>query len=738
MLNVYYREILDFLHTTTIKFKPLADLDAKRLYTTYGMDDIPDEYNPYYYHLCGLYHDTDTIMEVLCVETGVMMDLTRDNLKKYPKTAAAYKIPSVEYNNLLKLYPEQKGLIKQIFYPAANTVEEAIALPDLALVGYDRSLLESNEVESIVNDLKLFLKYFQKRWYRTDFDYEDLYIPAVWALIWYMLPLQIMTTRIKNRKTNSAHSYHIWEYLKSQGLGNYSAILTKKQALFLYRNIEYIWSNKGKSSNLGILADNLLADLRVSMVGKTIRHQIEDVPWDCVKVPEVVSEDIKFQEYRTAENTIETLDELLGRLYYEGLDNKHDYDNTEAHTKLLQYLSQAETLTKYLELQQDTISTRYKALLYRFLLDTMMYRYSIGDLRYRVKFVDKASYLPIDLPVGDAIALFFYAVYQAGNRDMRVGKIPKYYHCRIPYKNVKPLKSDVVSKFHLFGDYHYTDTIIDIQRTLDQMRFVDRTFNSPTELSTECAEQFKVLMYHVWESTDGSDVRFQHALLQIYDTAVVRRQIEFDLTGYDTFQEWIEASPQLTALTNAYDDLTSPREYYDELATQLLEILVPTTHSYFLNFVGLSKNVHRLYKDLKNLFTQLCSYSVTFLDTSRLEYEYLIMEPLASCVYSSHNKCDLALWWDDDSYREASDRITVHADSADHEHYTCVFDSDNVVSPVRAIHEQAFGMTGDSTTIVQKTLTDPLSYRCDTIDQRSETTSLRSGIITLNVTTLQE
>src|SRR5574344_39041 len=264
-LDLYRREIFNFLRTVTIKFEPFAYLMGESYMNAHGLTNPHGKWNPYYIHLAGEYTAdelaSDDVMHVSTIEHELPEDVifSKDLKITNPKTAAIYKIPNDEYFHLEEQYPKHAGLLRCMVYPVSN-IDEAIAAPNLTLLVYDDSLLEVNERESIVKCLKSFLDMVRTRWWIEEYTYEDMYAITFWGMLWQMLPMVLLGQRFRNIKTPYVHSFHVWEYLKSKGLNDYRDILTTRQALWLYRNIDYVLKNKGKSSNLRILAENLLED----------------------------------------------------------------------------------------------------------------------------------------------------------------------------------------------------------------------------------------------------------------------------------------------------------------------------------------------------------------------------------------------------------------------------------------------------------------------------------------------
>ena len=131
-------------------------------------------------------------------------------------------------------------------------------------------MLQDNEYVSIINAIQSTLDVIRSRWDVKEYVFEDMYPIVQQSLIWYVLYYTIITQRIKNIRTASVHEWHIWEYLKSKGISDYRDVLSFKQALFLYKNIDYLLKHKGTDRNFSILIGALMSELNVSLYTKSL------------------------------------------------------------------------------------------------------------------------------------------------------------------------------------------------------------------------------------------------------------------------------------------------------------------------------------------------------------------------------------------------------------------------------------------------------------------------------------
>ena len=335
-LDLYRREIFNFLRTVTIKFEPFAYLMGENYMNMHGITNPHGKWNPYYIHLSGEYTAEELasgdVMHVYTVEHELPEDVifSKELKTTNPKTYELYKIPNDEYFHLEEQYSKYTGLLRCMVYPISN-IDEAIAAPNLTLLAYDDSLLEINERESIVKCLKDFLDMVRTRWWIEEYTYEDMYAITFWGMLWQMLPMVLLGQRFKNIKTPYVHSFHVWEYLKSKGLNDYRDILTTNQSLWLYRNIDYILKNKGKVSNLRILAENLLGEAYISLHYVDMQQDISDFENSLHALPQFIFSDFMSK---------------LKKLSQEDLDDITDFFSNIVDSKLSNYVTSKEIINQ--------------------------------------------------------------------------------------------------------------------------------------------------------------------------------------------------------------------------------------------------------------------------------------------------------------------------------------------------------------------------------------------------------
>ena len=196
------------------------------------------------------------------------------------KTRATYKIPSMYYDKLIQEYHNECDIIKNVLYPIKCSITEAFNADNYDILGYDLSLLEEGERTSLYMAMVDKLNVIKRRWDVSAFTYEELYALSMQAKVWSVLMLELFKQRIMNIRTSEVHSYHLWNYLISKGVGDYSDVLSHKQALFLYKNYPWIHRHLGSDHNLLLLTHKLLYEHNLTVHDKVVLQETDTLKND--------------------------------------------------------------------------------------------------------------------------------------------------------------------------------------------------------------------------------------------------------------------------------------------------------------------------------------------------------------------------------------------------------------------------------------------------------------------------
>lgn len=657
----YRKEIFNFLRTVTIKFEPFAYSMGEEYMQQHGLVDPHGEWNPYYINLTGEYTDNDTRMTVYSIEEEREVPFDKNLKTNYPKTAALYRIPNKEYSTLEERYPGNVGLIRTIAYPTPD-MDTVLAAPNFALLAYDESLLDVNEREDMIKCLTEFLDMVRVRWWVKEFDYEDMYAITFWCLLWQYLPLLLLTRRFLNIRTPNVHTFHIWEYLKSHGLGDYRDVLTNNQSLWLYRNIDYIRKNQGKTSNLTILAENLLDEVFVSLLDKDM-YQESETKWNELRTNPV------FLSYNYVSGELEkteSFDELNDRLVAQGLEHRDDADYVDDTETALGTQNHNILPTKFLEFKKDPVNTANETLMYNFFIDTLMYRYSTNDLSFNCEVTDSINGSKLKLFVGDTILLWHWAIAKYSNNFSE--NLPTKFKVHLPFSRQQVMKTDLPEKIYYGKNVYKLNALMEVDNYIKVIDWHPRAYSDQTDFITTTADQLRDILNWNRQFTTSNRLQYHLALKLVERKVLVQDWVEFNWGAKKTFTDWRNSSELIDATLSAYEQRNSVEDYAN-LADACLDALFPLDDATLDEFLGSLRNMEKIYASIRDLFVRLCSYNVTYLETDRETRQYLqIDDPDTASFTTLRYYLGTLRWVFEDYDIEAEHLIHAHIPSVDAVH----------------------------------------------------------------------
>lgn len=620
-LSNYKNQILNFTKTLTIKYEPIVE-KLNDIVRSKGEDVDPHHYETwkYYLNIQGEYHSVDTLMYITSLDTGERVLFSKDMLDVHIKTKMYYRLDSVYYKELCNRYPDQIDLIKNILYPVRKeNIEFAYNAKNCTLLAYDESneYLEVSEQEYLVEKLKEFLKYLDTRWYYDFLKNEYSFYWVFWAIVWTIIPNILYAYRVNAIKTPYAHTWHIWQYLMSKGLDDYSDALNRDQTMFLYRNIDYILENVGKQSTLIILVNNLLSTLGIGLYGRDIEEQTLTKRANAMLTPEYTPIKLPtFEGEMTYDITPDTTSILNARLISSNLEVRdtnswiNDLDDRIGNSLI------NKTATKFLELRLLNKNKKYADVFFKFMLETLIYTVDLGIYNSMVEFVEPLSGTYVSLTVKEALILLYYSQCRV-YRQMPVDIPNMTYYSSIFRKDPDPVKD----KYTIHKQIYETNTFINLKNYLNYQKY-PITIRHDEDFTKFATNAFLDFLNQRFIATRTNDYIVRCIASRIGDAIYLKGLRSIKLSDCKTYNEWFDSNSEffenvITIIENSPESIDT----YVNLSDLLIGALMP--YNDIMKKYGNFTVTNSKYKRLKELLIQLTSYNITFLDTSSNLKTYL-------------------------------------------------------------------------------------------------------------------
>ena len=277
--NTYISDIISLVKS--IVLKSVQTINTMNSYLTLAGDVLstnPSDWK-YYKNLAGIPYvgssgnNNDPIITIISLDTGLTIPFTPLSLANNPITFSDLSTYGASYQNILARYPTQGMLIRGIISPI--DINTAINANDYQILNYDASYLGTAET-TLINDLQVWINNYASRWDLPLYSLADnLFYASNLGILYLNMVPAIINIRLKNCKTPQAHDFHIWKFLGGYfNLDKYQNIIPFQQAQFLYRNIEYIVANAGKSEVLDFLNTNFVIPFGLTLTNFDIRKDI--------------------------------------------------------------------------------------------------------------------------------------------------------------------------------------------------------------------------------------------------------------------------------------------------------------------------------------------------------------------------------------------------------------------------------------------------------------------------------
>jgi hypothetical protein len=544
----------------------------------------------YYLNLAGEYHRIDRVMTVVSMDTLGEILFTKENLRIHRATARAYQYGTRQYTELVAKYPDQEELILGILYPV--DIEQAIKAPDGAILSYPPGLVEENEY-SLIDRLQSWIDHYKARWYIPGFDYTDeLYGATMLGQMHLLLVQAILTARTELCNTNEAHSFHISQYLGSHGyLDAYIDTLTKKQALYFYRNIAYIERHAGRNSTFETLTEHIMTERYIPLAEYTMKHDVSKQAENLY--PEVIfrKRQLNLGIVLPEDNRI-SLDMMLVKEEPLAINNGENLTETIAEIRTLMENSPSNVVaTKALESSMVDESNSSPWILSEILFNHWLYLSSVDLYIAYININNPQTGEKIPLTAKEAFVLSMYAF--AKSIGFTLETVPLAYASRVqrlptPDDPFAPSVDDIYSIVdHRLLTRDVAATALSLQPEINDLLSIDAFYTLGAEIDAAVQMQRRLIASQEHYERRGM---VQAMVTRIYSDHIL--ELEPQGTIYDSW------------LSERNIDLSNfNRNDFELLYTDIVGQATGTT-------LNPTQSIKELQRSMVSMFTQLSSYGI--------------------------------------------------------------------------------------------------------------------------------
>jgi hypothetical protein len=566
----------------------------------------------YYLNLAGIayvgqnnYNSDPTDMVVYSLDLDEMIPFNTQSLVNNPETLSDLRTLGDTYKNILLKYPNDDILIRGIIDPIPLDV--SIEAADYQILHYNRLLLNYNET-NVIPKVQGYIDRFIYRFDNVNYGLTDhLYPAAIIGILFVTLPMEIVNIRLENCKTPYVNEWHVWNYLSGYfDLSKHKGVIPYGQALFLYRNIEYIIANSGTTKILDFLNDGFAKPFNLDLSAFTVRKNFITAHKHLKsgKLTDLVG-DVGVYKFPYGENVLEsgrvtqlTPGDFVNLLASTGVDNKKVIEldtlalingsNSSVSNDILTGVIEGNVANNVaLDLVNKTLEH----------VNNWFYLTSIDYIKFKISIdlVD-VGITNLLLTAKDAAVLYLYANAQLSLSD--TVNIPEFWVKDIM---VKPNYPESTIRGLLEAKFQYGDNF-DVYSTINKFQTVAKKAYSLSEFSNYMDGVISNKFLHLIVVSQESDYIARSEALSLIWSFYNDVKCTFCAeTKYSDFLNRIRLN------SSKWTDFTY-RELIVQISNKFMAIEIETA------------TLQSPYSNMLDILSQICSYTVTFVAGEATNY----------------------------------------------------------------------------------------------------------------------
>lgn len=558
-------------------------------YPAHAIDKANKSTWRYYKHLSGQVHPVDIPIKLISLDNGMEITFSKETMDLHRITRDELLSYGLYYSELINKYPEQELYIRSVLTLSTRRHEEDITLlPNLTILSYNKALVEDNE-HDLIDELQIRLDNYKNIWMIQFYaDSDSLFMAMQIVILYQWLLTSLFAIRLANAKTMKAHTYHLINYLSSHHyLDTYYPQLTKKQALFLYRNLKYLNNHAGRTDNFNTLIDRLFTDRNIAVVNY-INHQLNEVDGEN-RMNYIFNQDLLNDAPLIYSKKDFSLEDMRDKELPLARDNPTEYKfNLERVNHDLKNTLHNKLTTKDLEsvIVDNTDNVRWK--LIPTIIDYWAYLLKTERISFLVKVLDPVTNQELKLNTLDLFKLFTLVTFKSNNIELN--SFPDYQIKRV-YKESLPNNEELfnVSLSHKF---EYTTLLNTYRMLIPIYRPTITSYQFYTELNKiyQLNIGLWLLLSNLSDSRDRGHFEnyidaFHQTTMYTFDNESVFDYLKrIGLEQFNTYTEDSLNSLSYQILNNLFDGQLGFLNYQKNVQKAMVEIF-KKFNSYTVQFI---------------------------------------------------------------------------------------------------------------------------------------------------------
>lgn len=612
MFSPQYREYIEetvaLVRSFCIKSEQTIDLQNDYLKTIGYEPGLNPKNWKYYQNLNGEYHASDEPIVLRSSDSHQNIILSKATLLDNPLTEVDYGPGGVFHKELLNQYPKQRELILRIFNPV--DIDVAIAANDFEILYFDTNYVHPREL-SLLSKIQTWLYGYANRWHITSFGISDpLYPSACLGVMWLNITTAIINFRLEACLTSEVAEFHLWSFLGSRyRLDRFKDHLSNKQALYLYRNINYLRFHVGKEQTLLSLQKNITEPANISVSRFDITQSDATLIKDRAPLPLFLRTPYARSKADINSGSRRDVSDVYNKTVLSAINNRIDLDDDIIKcSRAIQSTVIDSIPTGLVELEVNTAPNEIIAPPKHIKLHHWFYLSTVNKTRVIFN-VNLGDYGTISVTDKNAAVMFMFALHmlKGGSIEDSIGTVLVNRVTPLVYPSKAQLAKRVTDNL---VDLGFVDALLECEVPI-------KTISSIAEFNSLC-DDISINYYKQWLLSKTPFGSIDKSIVEDALNSIYRPYLCDFSTVANTYREWaLEVSLPYISLTD-YD--------YISLATNTLKEVTG------IDITGIM--ISDRHKAMIAIMKLLTSYGILYVDGSIARSMLVYDHPFMDSVYT--------------------------------------------------------------------------------------------------------
>ena len=195
--------------------------------------------------------------------------------------------------------------------------------------------------------------------------------------------------------------------------------------------------------------------------------------------------------------------------------------------------------------------------------------------------------------------------------------------CSRAVRLTKPPISELTQSLFYNGHEYQIKYLADTRKMLDNLNWTERAFVTQRQFGDWINERYDKLSIYLRHNDVSNKLTYHLAMRSLWNDIAINKLLELNFVDDDTWVGWYSSNASVNNIIRTYEHLTDTArtQAYAKLAVTCFNAIFETEEG--VDGATNLRRMERIYSSIRDLFIQLCSYNITYLEADRETSDYI-------------------------------------------------------------------------------------------------------------------